>query len=184
MSCSRWTEAMSLRLDGRLTQDQESALDEHLRSCQPCRQQWEAMQWASSLLETEPAAEPLSGFTVTIQNVLWQRELYHQRVVGALKVCLGSVVAWGTAAATAVVTMATLEKPVRTLAVDLGVPFVTDAISFARMFAWAGLSGLKALCTTSTVAAVFGYIALAVALTATWILVVARFRSRIASDSD
>lgn len=184
MSCSRWTESMSLRLDGRLTQDQEVALQNHLLACQTCQQQWEAMLWASSLLEAEPAIAPPSGFTTRVQQVIWRRDLRRQRLAGALKICLGSVGAWGAAATVALVTLVTLWTPARILAVDLGVPLVSDAISFTRMFASAGLSGLRALCTTSTAVTLFGYVGLAIALTASWTLVVARFRSSLAADLD
>lgn len=183
MSCSSWTEAMSLRLDGRLTRDQESKLDEHLGSCQACQLQWEAMLWASSLLEAEPEAMPPVGFVARVQSTLWRRELYRQRVIGALKVCLGSVGAWGTAAAVAAVTLATLWTPSRVLAVDLGLPLVTNALSLTRIVARAGLSGMRALWTTSTAVTLLGYLGLAIALTVSWVFVVARFRSSIAPDS-
>jgi predicted anti-sigma-YlaC factor YlaD len=184
MSCSRWTESMSLKLDGRLTQDQEVALQNHLLACHTCQHQWEAMLWASSLLAAEPAVMPPTGFTARVQHVVWRRALRRQRAIGALKVCLGSVGAWGTAAAIALVTLAALWTPAPILAVDLGVPLVADALSFTRMFASAGLSGVRALCTTSTAVTLFGYVGLAVALTASWTLVVARFRSSLATESD
>jgi len=173
---------MSLKLDGRLTQDHEVALQNHLLACQMCQQQWEAMLWASSLLEAEPAMTPPVGFTARVQDLIWRRELRRQRLAGAIKVCLGSVGVWGTAAAVALVTLATLWTPARILAVDLGLPLVANAISFTRMFASAGLSGVRALCTTSAAVTLFGYVGLAVALTASWTLVVARFRSSLATD--
>lgn len=182
MSCSKWTEYMSLKLDGRIAQEQELALQSHLGVCPMCQQQWEAMFWASTLLTEEPAVLPPVGFTGRVQDRLRRRELRRQRAIGALKVCLGSVGAWGTAAAVALVTLFTLWTPARVLAVDLGAPLVADALSLTKMFAWAGLSGLRALCTTSTAVTLFGYIGLAVALTVSWTLVVARFRSSIATD--
>lgn len=184
MSCSRWTEAMSLRLDGCLSPDQELALQNHLVTCQACQQQWEAMLWASTLLSAEPAVMPPMGFTARVQQAIWRRELRRERLVGALKVCLGSVGVWGTAATAAAMMLVALWTPARVLAVDLGVPLVASTLSLTRMLAWAGFSGLRALCTTSTAATLIGYVGLAVALTASWTLVVARLRNSMATDAD
>lgn len=175
---------MSLRLDGLLTQEEELALQTHLGSCQACQEQWEAMLWTSSLLATELAAVPPSAFTARVQHLLQQRELGRQRAIGVLKACLGSVGAWSAAAVVAVVTVAALWTPARILAVDLGVPLLADTLAFTTMFARAGLSGLRALCTTSTAVTLFGYTGLAIALTASWVIVVARFRHSMATDSD
>ncbi len=182
MSCSRWSEWMSLRLDGLLARDQEEALLAHLAACQACQQQWEAMSWASSLLTSEPVVKPPADFTAKVERRLRQRELLRGRLMGSLKVCVGSVSIWGSAAAIALVLLTTLWTPsLRAVTLHVGFPLLANSVSMLSIVTRAGIAGARALCTTSTALLLFGYICLALALVASWTRVVALCRGKLST---
>lgn len=100
MSCDRYTELLSARLDGVLTEEEEQELEEHLAACPDCRAagaQLAALQGAFPELEEVPAPE---GFTRGVMEriraseapkiiPLWKRP--QVRALAGLAACLALV---------------------------------------------------------------------------------------------
>lgn len=83
---------MSLALDKSLAQGEAGCLEEHLRQCPTCQEEWEAMQRVSRLFTDAPLMSPPPGFADRVMQRLAQRQTRRQRLLtGAalLVVCLG-----------------------------------------------------------------------------------------------
>jgi predicted anti-sigma-YlaC factor YlaD len=62
MSCKEIKEQFDERLDGRLSESQQSVFDEHLTACAECRREWQAYAGAWATLERHVGIEPSFGF--------------------------------------------------------------------------------------------------------------------------
>jgi predicted anti-sigma-YlaC factor YlaD len=62
MSCQTIKEQFDERLDGRLSESQQAAFDEHVAGCVDCRREWQAYAGAWTTLERHAGIEPSFGF--------------------------------------------------------------------------------------------------------------------------
>jgi predicted anti-sigma-YlaC factor YlaD len=93
-SCQDAGPLMSLALDQSLTQVEARCLEEHLRRCPTCQEEWESMQRVSRLFTDAPLMGPPPGFADRVMQRLAQRQARRQRfLAGAalLVVCLSLV---------------------------------------------------------------------------------------------
>ena len=65
---------MSERLDGRLSEGEMTALDDHLQRCASCRARWQVMQRLSLLLQSAELAAPPPDFTARVIRQLQARD--------------------------------------------------------------------------------------------------------------
>jgi anti-sigma factor RsiW len=94
MECEHSEQAsalMSLALDDLLDADSQRRLQRHLATCSTCREEWEAMQRASALLEQDPLVGPPLGFAVRVERRLEQKAKKRRRAFGGLAVLTSSV---------------------------------------------------------------------------------------------
>jgi len=81
MSCQDISLLMSLALDQSLTQVEVRCLEEHLRQCPTCQEEWESMQRVSRLFTDAPMMEPPPGFADRVMQRLAQRQARRRRLV-------------------------------------------------------------------------------------------------------
>jgi len=62
MSCQTVKERFDERLDGRLTESQQAAFDEHVAACADCRREWQAYAGAWEVMQRHTGIEPSFGF--------------------------------------------------------------------------------------------------------------------------
>ncbi|HUI06787.1 MAG TPA: zf-HC2 domain-containing protein [Verrucomicrobiae bacterium] len=62
MSCQTIKGQFDERLDGRLSDPQQAAFDEHVATCADCRREWEAYAGAWEVMERHTGIEPSFGF--------------------------------------------------------------------------------------------------------------------------
>ena len=94
MSCQDVGLLMSLALDKSLAQGEARCLEEHLRRCPTCQEEWEAMQRVSRLLTDAPLMGPPPGFADRVMQRLAQRQARRRRLLAGaalLVVCLSLV---------------------------------------------------------------------------------------------
>jgi anti-sigma factor RsiW len=75
--------------DSELTQVESTMLDEHLKTCEACRQLSEALGEVDSLFQSTAMASPAGGFTVRWQEKLAQDTRKRQRTQTILLLTLG-----------------------------------------------------------------------------------------------
>jgi len=93
-SCQDVGRLMSLALDQSLTQSEARGLEEHLRQCPTCQEEWESMQRVSRLFADAPLMEPPPGFADRVMRRVAQRQARRQRLLAGaalLVVCLSLV---------------------------------------------------------------------------------------------
>lgn len=66
MAHDNYQSLISLSLDGLLTEDEQSALDRHLRSCAACTYTWEQMRLVDQLFKAQPEAAPSVDFKTRV----------------------------------------------------------------------------------------------------------------------
>ena len=74
MKCEETAELMSEHLDGRLDQDQERLLQEHLAGCPQCREDFAALKETVELVRSIPAVEPPSDLLADVRRRLETRK--------------------------------------------------------------------------------------------------------------
>ena len=92
VSCQDVGRLMSLALDQSLTQGEVRCLEEHLKRCSTCQEEWEAMQRVSRLFTDAPLMSPPPGFTDRVMQRLAQRQARRRGIligVALLVACLG-----------------------------------------------------------------------------------------------
>jgi predicted anti-sigma-YlaC factor YlaD len=85
---------MSLVLDQSLTQGEVCCLEEHLKQCPTCQEEWEAMQRISRLFTDAPLMSPPPGFADRVMQRLAQRQARRRGIligVALLVACLSLV---------------------------------------------------------------------------------------------
>ena len=91
MECQHASTLMSQRLDGQLSENQESGLDEHLATCVCCRDEWEELQ-ALDMLFAEPLVIPAPvQFKGMVMERIRRREQAKRAVTGGIVLMLGVV---------------------------------------------------------------------------------------------
>ncbi|MBC7236761.1 MAG: zf-HC2 domain-containing protein [Chloroflexi bacterium] len=112
MQCLHASELMSLRLDGRIRQDEEASLQRHLADCAACRGQWERLQRLESIFADAPMMMPPPTLHAQVMLAVRRRNLpFGLSRRGALLVlCFASILLiWATSMA--LVTTAALSNP-------------------------------------------------------------------------
>jgi anti-sigma factor RsiW len=90
-SCQDVSRLMSLALDQSLTQGEAHGLEDHLKRCTTCQEEWEALQRISRLFTDAPLMGPPPGFANRVMQRLAQRQARNRSLlIGAalLVVCL------------------------------------------------------------------------------------------------
>jgi len=165
---------MSLALDQSLTQGEVRCLEEHLKQCPTCQEEWEAMQRVSRLFTDAPLMSPPPGFADRVMQRLAQRQARRQRLLAgaALLVACLSLVALA------------LPETVRWLAMlwqvltepallSHGAKLVAQLLDLAESLGRACWLVITALFSSFNQLALLGYPLLVLALTALWIHLVA-----------
>jgi predicted anti-sigma-YlaC factor YlaD len=165
---------MSLALDQRLAQGEVRCLEEHLKQCPTCQEEWETMQRVSRLFTEAPLVGPPPGFADRVMQRLAQRQARRQRLLagGALVVVCLSLVALA------------LPETVRWLAMlwqvltepallSHGAKLVAQLLDLAESLGRACWLVTIALFSSFNQLALLGYPLLVLALTALWIHLVA-----------
>jgi len=91
-SCQDIGWLMSLALDQSLTQGEVRCLEEHLKRCPTCQEEWEAVQRVSQLFTNAPLMGPPPGFADRVMQRLARRQARRQRFLAGtalLVTCLG-----------------------------------------------------------------------------------------------
>jgi predicted anti-sigma-YlaC factor YlaD len=91
-SCQDIGWLMSLALDQSLTQGEVRCLEEHLKRCPTCQEEWEAVQRVSQLFTNAPLMDPPPGFADRVMQRLARRQTRRQRLLAGtalLVTCLG-----------------------------------------------------------------------------------------------
>jgi predicted anti-sigma-YlaC factor YlaD len=173
-SCQDIGLLMSLALDQSLTQGEAGSLEEHLRQCPTCQEEWEAMQRISRLFTDAPLMSPSLGFADRVMQRLAQRQARRQRLLA------------GTALLVACLSLAALALPetVRWLAMlwqvitepallSHGAKLVAQLLDLAQSLGRACWLITAALFSSLSQPALLGYSFLVLALTTLWIRLVA-----------
>ena len=173
-SCQDIGQLMSLALDRSLTQGEARGLEEHLKRCPTCREEWEAMQRVSRLFTDAPLMGPPPGFADRVMQRVARRRACRQRLLAGaalLVICL-SLVALA------------LPETVRLLAVlwqvitkpsllSHGAKLIAQLLNLAESLGRACWLVAIALSSSLNQPALLGYSLLVLALTALWIRLVA-----------
>ena len=173
-SCQDVGRLMSLALDQSLTQSEARCLEEHLRQCATCQEEWESMQRVLRLFTEAPMMGPPPGFADRVMRRVAQRQARRQRLLAGaalLVVCL-SLVALA------------LPETVRWLALlwqvitepsllSHGAKLVAQLLDLAESLGRACWLIITAFSSYLNQPALIGYSFLVLALTALWIRLVA-----------
>ncbi len=173
-SCEDVGLLMSLALDKSLAQGEASCLEEHLRQCPTCQEEWEAMQRVSQLFTNSPLMGPPPGFSDRVMQRLAQRQARRQRLLA------------GTALLVACLSLVALVLPetFRLLAMlwqvftapsllSHGAKLVAQLLSLAESVGGACWLVSAALLSSFNQPVLLGYSFLVLALTTLWIYLVA-----------
>jgi predicted anti-sigma-YlaC factor YlaD len=172
-SCQDMGPLMSLALDRSLTQSEARGLEEHLRRCPTCQEEWEAMQRVSRLFADAPLMGPPPGFADRVMQRVAQRQARRQRLLAGtalLVVCL-SLVALAlpeTVRWLALLWQVITEPSLLSHGAKLTAQLLDLAESLGRA-CWLVVTALPSLGQV----ALLGYSFLVLALTALWIRLVA-----------
>jgi anti-sigma factor RsiW len=166
------TESMSLHLDGLLEQEQARRLQAHLAECEACRYEWEAMCFASSMLEAEPRAIPALDFTASVTALVAEREAQRARVRSGMGVVLGSLGLWLLTGLSVLAVIALVWQPSWHVALlDVALPLARALTSTLGTLGNALLSVLSAL-SGGSLLPLLAYAAVALAAAALWTRIV------------
>jgi predicted anti-sigma-YlaC factor YlaD len=178
VSCQDVGLLMSLALDQSLTQGEARCLEEHLRQCPACQEEWEAMQRISHLFADAPLLRPHPGFTGRVMQRLAQRQARKRSLlIGAalLAVCL-SLVALALPETVRLVAMLwqVITEP---SLLSHGAKLMAQLLDLAESLGRACWLVIIALSFYLNQPALLGYSFLVLALTALWIRLVAGRRN-------
>jgi anti-sigma factor RsiW len=165
---------MSLALDQSLTPGEARGLEEHLKRCPTCQEEWEAMQRVSRLFTDAPLMGPPPGFTDRVMQRLAQRQARRQRLLAGtalLVVCLSL----GALALPEIVRWLAMLWQVLTepSLLSHGAKLVAQLLDLAESLGRACWLIITALSSSLGQSALLGYSFLVLALTALWIRLVA-----------
>jgi anti-sigma factor RsiW len=166
------TESMSLHLDGLLDRAEARRLQTHLAECEACRFEWEAMCFASSMLEAEPRVIPALDFTARVTALVAEREAQRARVRSGIGVVLGSLGLWVLTGLSVLAVVALVWQPSWYIALlDLALPLARALTSTLGTLGNALLSVLSALSGGSLLPLV-AYAAVALVAATLWTRIV------------
>lgn len=133
--CPQFSERMSLALDHQLGAAEERELQEHLRTCDTCQAQWDALQQIERLFATAPLVSPPAGFTARVSARLTERESRRQIVFGVLSLVVGAFILGSVVLASvggSVPSLYSLYLLATTPAAWRGLAMVTELVSLAE----------------------------------------------------
>ena len=166
------TESMSLHLDGLLDREEARRLQAHLAECEACRNEWDAMCFASSLLEAAPRAIPALDFTARVTALVAEREAQRARVRSGIGVVLGSLGLWMLTGLSVLAVIALVWQPSWNVAfLDVGLPLARALTSTLGTLGNALLSVLSAL-SGGSLLPLLAYAAVAMVAAALWTRIV------------
>lgn len=90
MHCTRASEMMSLRLDGRLSSVEMALLDEHLAGCTACQTEWEGLYRLHCMLDSAPMIQAPVHLRVNVLSRLEQRDRARRVIIGGTALALGT----------------------------------------------------------------------------------------------
>lgn len=174
VSCQDISRLMSLALDQSLTPGEARCLEEHLRQCSTCREEWEAMQRVSRLLAEAPLMGPPPRFAARVMQRLARRRARRQRFltgIALLVACLGL----GAFALPEIIGLLALLWQVvsQPSLLGYGVKLMAQLLDLAQSLGGACWLVIAALLSCLNQPALLGYSLLVVVLTALWIRLVA-----------
>ncbi len=125
-----YSEMMSLALDGMLSPDERSGLDQHLRDCPACEASWNKWQRIAHVLTVEPFAGPPQGFALRLDQALQRDEQRQERILAGL------VLAGGTATVLALLVLGTALTTALWMAILPAARMqIVETLGFAGQFA-------------------------------------------------
>jgi len=168
---------MSLALDQSLTQVEARGVEEHLKRCPTCQEEWEAMQRISRLFTDAPLMGPPPGFADRVMQRVAQRQARRQRLLAGaalLVVCLSL----GALALPEIVRSLAMLWQVITepSLLSHGAKLIAQLLNLAESLGRACWLVTAALFSSLNQPALLGYSFLVLALTALWIRLVAGHR--------
>ena len=83
--------AMSGRLDSRLDEEEDAALEAHLAECGPCQTEWARLQQLDRLLSSAQMMPAPPNLRVQVLSRLTRRDDARRGVIGGLTLALGTV---------------------------------------------------------------------------------------------
>lgn len=174
MDCQDIDLLMSLALDQRLAPDEARCLEEHLKQCPTCQEEWEGMQRISRLFTAAPLMGPPPGFADRVMQRLAQRQAHRQRLLAGaalLVVCLslGALALPGIVRWLAMLWQVITEPSL----LSHGAKLLAQLLDLAESLGKACWLVITALYSYLGQPALLGYSLLALALTDLWIRLVA-----------
>jgi len=165
---------MSLALDQGLTQVEARGLEDHLKRCPTCQEEWEAMQRVSRTFTDAPLMGPPPGFEDRVMQRLARRQARRRRLLAGaalLVVCLSL----GALALPAIVGWLALLWQVVTepSLLSHGAKLVAQLLHLAESLGGACWLIITALSSCLSQPALLSYSFLVLTLTALWIRLVA-----------
>ncbi len=173
-SCQDVGLLMSLALDQSITQDEVRGLEDHLKRCPTCQEEWEAMQRVSRLFTDAPLIGPPAGFADRVMQRLARRQARRRRLLAGaalLVVCLslGALALPGIVRWLAMLWQVVTEPSL----LSHGAKLVAQLLHLAEFLGGACWLVITALSSSLNQPALLGYSFLVLALTALWIRLVA-----------
>ena len=173
-SCQDIGLLMSLALDQNLTQVEARGLEDHLKRCPTCQEEWEAMQRISRLFTDAPLMGPPPGFADRVMQRLARRQARRQRLVAGaalLVVCLslGALALPGIVGWLALLWQVITEPSL----LSHGAKLTAQLLNLAEALGRACWLVATALSSSLSQPALLGYSFLVLTLTALWIRLVA-----------
>jgi anti-sigma factor RsiW len=124
-----YSEMMSLALDGMLSAEETSGLDQHLRACPTCQASWDKWQRIAHVLTIEPFAGPPQSFALRLDHALQRDEQRQERILAGL------VLAGGTATVLALLVLGTALTTALWMAISPAARVqIVETLGFAGQF--------------------------------------------------
>lgn len=92
MVCEQARERMMQAIDGELTPQEVTRMEEHIHHCPDCQEEWEQLQALEHLLRRAPLQRPPAGFTGRLMARIDRRRRARRAVAGSLALALGTLV--------------------------------------------------------------------------------------------
>lgn len=176
-SCQDIGWLMSLALDKSLAQGEASCLEEHLRQCPTCQEEWEAMQRISRLFTDAPLMGPPPGFADRVMQRLAQRQARRQRLLAGVALLVACLSLGASALPETVRWLAMLWQVITEPSLlSHGAKLVAQLLDLAESLGRACWLVTTALFSSLNQPALLGYSLFVLALTALWIRLVAGHR--------
>ena len=174
MNCRDVGLLMPLAVDESLTQAEACGLEDHLKHCATCQEEWEAMQRISRLFACAPLMSPSPGFVDRVMQQLAQRQARRRRFMAGTALLVACLSLGALALPGIVRWVATIWQMITEPSLlSHGARLVAHLIGLTESVGMAGWLVITALSYCPSQLALLGYSFLALTLTALWIHLVA-----------